>query len=145
MAEIHVLIILFLVGAVSATFVPSQAEVVLFALLATGNYRGWVLVLAATAGNVAGSIGNYYLGKYILNFEDKKWFPVKKNYLDKAEQIFQKHGPVTLLLAWVPFIGDPITIAAGMTRVKMWIFVPLVSLSKGFRYVFVWGLYLGLF
>ena len=145
MAEIHVLIILFLVGTVSATFVPSQAEIVLFALLATGDYRGWILVLAATAGNVVGSIGNYYLGKYIRKFEDKKWFPVKKKYLKEAEGIFQKHGPLTLLLAWVPFIGDPITIAAGMVRVKMWIFLPLVSISKGFRYAFVWGLYVGLF
>lgn len=145
MAEIHVLVILFFVALASATFIPSQAELVLFALLATGDYRAWVLVAVAVAGNVTGTVGNYYLGRYIRRFENKKWFPVKKKYLLKAEKIFKRHGPVTLLLAWVPFIGDPITIVAGILRVKMWLFLPLVTVSKGLRYAFVWALYAGLF
>lgn len=145
MAEIHVLIILFVVGFTSAGFLPSQAEVVLFAILATGDYRGWLLVLVTTAGNVAGSVGNYYLGKYIRQFENKKWFPVKEKYLQKAQLLFEKHGPATLLLAGIPFIGDPITISAGMSRVKMWVFLPLVSFSKGCRYCFVWLLFMGIF
>lgn len=139
------MVILFFVSLASATFIPSQAEIVLFALLATGDYRAWILVGVATAGNVLGSVGNYYLGRYIRKFEDKKWFPVKKKYLRKAEAIFKRHGPATLLLAWVPFIGDPITIVAGILRVKMWLFLPLVTISKGLRYGFVWALYAGLF
>lgn len=145
MAEIHVLIILFLVGITSATFLPSQAEIVLFTLLATDDYRPWLLVLTATTGNVAGSIGNYYLGKYIHRVENKKWFPVKQKYLNKAENIFKRHGPATLLLAWLPFLGDAITITAGMLRIKMHLFIPLVFISKGFRYLLVWGLFAGIF
>lgn len=145
MAEIHVLIILFVVGFTSAGFLPSQAEVVLFAILATGDYRAWLLVLVTTAGNVLGSVGNYYLGKYIRKFEDKKWFPVKEKYLQKAQALFERHGPRTLLLAGIPFIGDPITVAAGMSRVNMWTFLPLVSFSKGCRYTFVWLLFTGIF
>ncbi|MBQ7909070.1 MAG: DedA family protein [Elusimicrobiaceae bacterium] len=145
MAEIHVLIILFVVGVTSAGFLPSQAEVVLFAVLATGEYRPWLLVLVTTAGNVVGSVGNYYLGKYILKFENKKWFPVKKKYLEKAENLFARHGPATLLLSGIPFIADPITVAAGMSKVKMWVFLPLVSISKACRYAVVWLLFIGIF
>lgn len=145
MAEIHVLIILFVVGFTSAGFLPSQAEVVLFAILATGDYRAWLLVLVTTAGNVTGSVGNYYLGKYISKFKDKKWFPVKEKYLQKAQSLFKQHGPRTLLLAGIPFIGDPLTIAAGMSRVKMWLFLPLVSVSKACRYACVWLLFTGIF
>lgn len=145
MAEIHVLIILFLVGITSAAFLPSQAEIVLFALLATDEYRPWLLVLTATAGNVTGSVVNYYLGKYIRKFENKKWFPVKRKYLRKAEEIFKRHGPATLLLAGVPFLADPITIVAGMLRIKMRIYLPLVGISKAVRYLLVWGLFAGLF
>lgn len=145
MAEIHVLIILFVVGFTSAGFLPSQAEVVLFAILATGDYRAWLLVLVTTAGNVTGSVGNYYLGKYISKFKDKKWFPVKEKYLQKAQSLFEQHGPRTLLLAGIPFIGDPLTIAAGMSRVKMWLFLPLVSVSKACRYACVWLLFMGIF
>ncbi|MBR3603916.1 MAG: DedA family protein [Elusimicrobiaceae bacterium] len=145
MAEIHVLIILFIVGFTSAGLLPSQAEVVLFAILATGDYRAWLLVLVTTAGNVTGSVGNYYLGKYIRRFENKKWFPVKEKYLLSAQHLFEQKGPLTLLLAGIPFIGDPITIAAGMNQVKMWLFLPLVSLSKGCRYAFVWLLFTGIF
>lgn len=145
MAEIHVLIILFVVGVTSAGFLPSQAEVVLFAILATGDYRAWLLVLVTTAGNVTGSVGNYYLGKYISKFKDKKWFPVKEKYLQKAQSLFEQHGPRTLLLAGIPFIGDPLTIAAGMSRVKMWLFLPLVSVSKACRYACVWLLFMGIF
>lgn len=145
MAEIHVLIILFVVGFTSAGLLPSQAEVVLFAILATGDYRAWLLVLVTTAGNVTGCVGNYYVGKYIRKFENKKWFPIKEKYLQKAQLLFQKHGARTLLLSGIPFIGDPITVAAGMSRVDIWIFLPLVSLCKAARYACVWLLFMGIF
>ncbi len=145
MAEIHVLIILFFVGLISATFIPSQAEIVLFALLATEEYHPEVLVAIVSAGNITGTLGNYYLGFYIRRFEKKKWFPVKHKYLLKAERLFKRHGPATLLLSCLPFVGDPITITAGILRVKMWIFLPLVTISKTFRYVLVWAVFAGLF
>lgn len=142
MAEIHELIILFFVAVGSATFLPSQAELVLFAFLAAGKEDPLLLVLAATAGNSVGSLGNYYLGRSLSKLEKKPWFPVKKKYLKKPEYLFQKHGALTLLLAGLPFVGNPITITAGALHVRLALFIPLVTASKSVRYIIVWAIYL---
>lgn len=141
MGQLHELIILFIVAALSASFLPSQAELVLFAFLAVGKENALWLILAATAGNTLGSIGNYYVGYSLLHWQDKKWFPFKAKYMNKPKALFAKHGRLTLLLAGVPFIGNPITVTAGMLRVPLHIFVPLVTVGKGLRYVLVWLAY----
>ena len=119
MAEIHVLIILFFVAVESATIVPPQTDVLLLALFATGQYRAWLLVLAAVAGSVLGGLINYYAGRYIRILQQKKWFPIKQKYLDKAARIFRRHGKLTLLLCGMPLIGDAVTLCAGMLRVNL--------------------------
>jgi len=43
----------------------------------------------------------------------------------------------SLLFAWVPFIGDPLTFAAGVLRVNFWLFLLLVSIGKAGRYAVV--------
>ena len=141
MAEIHALLLLFFVAVASASFFPSQAELVLFALLTLGDYDPLLLVLAATAGNGLGSLGNYYIGRYMDRLTHKHWFPIKPRYLEKPKQLFSKHGKMTLLLAGVPFIGNPITIVAGMLRVNLWLFIPLVTAGKSVRYLLAWALY----
>ena len=141
MAEIHALLLLFFVAVASASFFPSQAELVLFALLAMGDYDPLLLVLAATAGNGLGSLGNYYVGRYMGHLSDKPWFPIKPAYLEKTKRLFARHGKLTLLLAGVPFIGNPITLVAGMLRVSLWLFIPLVTAGKSVRYWLAWALY----
>ena len=141
MAEIHALLLLFLVAIASASFFPSQAELVLFALLAMGDYDPLLLVLAATAGNGLGSLANYYAGRYISKVENKRWFPIKPKYLEKPKRLFAKHGTLSLLLAGVPFIGNPITVVAGMMRVNIWLFLSLVTAGKSVRYFLAWAIY----
>lgn len=145
MAEIHVLIILFFVAVESATIVPPQTDVLLLALFATGQYRAWLLVLAAVAGSVLGGLINYYAGRYIRILQQKKWFPIKQRYLDKAARIFRRHGKLTLLLCGMPLIGDAVTLCAGMLRVNLLWFIGLAALSRAARYGFLWALYAGLF
>lgn len=145
MSEIHVYLLLFGVAWLSATVLPSQAEILLFALLAGERWNAQTLVLAAAAGSTAGSVANYYAGKYITRFENKKWFPVKREYLLKAKNLLEKHGTAALCLTWAPFIGDPLTVAAGMARIPMKWFLPLVAVGKTLRYAAVWALYAGLF
>lgn len=145
MAEIHVFIILFFIAMLSATVVPAQGELVLLALLATGNYQAWELLLICAAANVCGTAVSYLLGMYVNSFRKQKWFPVKEKYMRKAEAEFKRHGLWTLLLAWVPGLGDPITITAGVLRVKFWAFLPIASSAKMLRYLFVWGIYEGIF
>ena len=141
MSEIHAVIFLFFVAVISANFLPSQAELLLFALLAAGDDEPLLLVVAATLGNVIGGLGNYYAGFFIRCFEKKKWFPIKKKYIQKAQRLFDKHGTLTLLLAGVPFVGGPILVAAGMMRIPLWLFLPLVTVGKAVRYLLVWAVY----
>lgn len=145
MLETHVLIFLFLISILSATAIPSQSELVLFALLAAGAHDPAILILVATLGSAVGCSLNWLLGRYIKKFENKKWFPIRKKYLIKAENTFKKHGVYTLLLSWVPIIGDPITIAAGTAKVNFFVFLPVASVCKMLRYLFVYVLYKGIF
>ncbi len=99
-----------------------------------GEYSWFALLVVATVGNVLGSVINWILGRYLMYFQDRKWFPIKKDAIDKASNYYQKWGVWTLLLAWLPIIGDPMTLIAGIFRVNMMVFLLLVTVGKMFRY-----------
>tara|TARA_B110000881_G_C18507959_1_gene480618 strand:- start:527 stop:778 length:252 start_codon:yes stop_codon:yes gene_type:complete len=77
------------------------------------------------------------LGYYLLKHLTKKWFPFKQDQIDQASSWFKKFGIWSLLFAWVPIIGDPITMVAGILRVKFTIFLILVSTGKVSRYFII--------
>ena len=106
-------------------------------MLLTGSYDKYLLLVVASFGNVLGSSVNWYLGKKILIFKDKKWFPASEMQMKRSEIYFKKYGIWSLLLAWVPIIGDTLTIIAGGLRVRFLTFLTLVSISKISRYVFL--------
>lgn len=130
---------LFLTGFIAATLFPLSSE----ALLATyvlDNNSLLGLWLAATSGNSLGSLFNWWLGRRSLDFQDRRWFPVKPEKLTRAQSWFQRYGYYTLLLAWLPVIGDPLTLVAGVMRVNFFKFLILVVIGKGTRYALVIGL-----
>ena len=129
----------------AATLLPLQSEVVLLALFAQQQCAVAVLIAVASVGNILGSCVNWYLGLKIEQFKNKKWFPVSEEKMLKAERIYQKYGFWSLLLSWVPIIGDPITLIAGLLKENFIRFVVMVSLAKTGRYIFVYMLYKGLF
>jgi len=96
---------LFLTAFLAATIFPAQSEILLGALHMTGTHAPAMLVTVATAGNVLGSAVNWLLGRYLIHFQDRRWFPVKRPLIDRATAWYQKWGFWSLLLAWVPFIG----------------------------------------
>ena len=106
-------------------------------MLLTNLFEKNLLLIIASAGNILGSVLNWYLGKKITIFQDRKWFPVSPEQLNKSQKYFQKYGLWSLLLAWVPVIGDPLTLLAGVLKVRFSIFFILVSISKISRYVFI--------
>lgn len=136
---------LFLSAFLAATIVPFSSEAVLAGLSAAGGFDWLVLWAVATTGNTLGACVNWVLGRWCLHWQDKKWFPFKTEDLDKADRWFAKWGVWSLLLSWVPVIGDPITFAAGFLRVNFGVFVLLVTIAKGGRYVAVLLLARGLF
>jgi len=126
--------VLFLVSFLAATIFPAQSEIVLGGLYLTGKINALLLLLVATVGNVLGSCVNWVLGRFIRRFQGRKWFPVGEKTLNRATKIYQKYGIWSLLFAWVPFIGDPLTIVAGMLRVNIYVFFTLVAIGKCARY-----------
>ena len=128
---------LLIISFLAATILPLSSELVLSTMLLTDSFDKYLLLVVASFGNIFGSSVNWYLGKKILIFKDKKWFPVNEKRIVKSEMYFKKYGIWSLLLAWVPIIGDPLTVIAGILRVNFFTFLLLVSLSKTSRYIFL--------
>ncbi len=125
---------LFSAAFVAATLLPAQSEAVLVALLATGKYAPLTLVLVATIGNVGGSVINWLLGRGVERFRHRRWFPVSARALERSTGWYQRWGRWSLLLSWMPIIGDPLTVAAGFLREPFWSFLLLVTIAKAGRY-----------
>lgn len=136
---------LFLTSLGAATFLPIQSEFLLTGLLLKTNYSVVALVLVASLGNTLGSMINWLIGLQIEKFKDRKWFPATPEQLDRASRWYQRYGYWSLLLSWAPFIGDPLTLAAGLMREPLWVFVILVAIAKTLRYVIFTAFILGVF
>ena len=95
----------------------------------------WLLVAVASVGNILGSCVNWWLGTYIERFKDRRWFPVNAASLQTAQKHYQRWGRWSLLLSWVPFIGDPITVMAGVMKEKFAVFLIWVGVAKTGRYI----------
>lgn len=139
------LIIVFISAFGAATLLPLQSEAVLIATLIKYQHAVWLVIFIASLGNVLGSCVNWYLGLKVEQFKDKKWFPVSEKNLLKAENTYQKYGYWSLLLSWVPIIGDPITLIAGLLKENFARFLLLVSIAKIGRYICVYLIFIGFF
>ena len=134
---------LFLISSSAATLLPGGSEAALLLLANEGTYGLALLLGVASVGNILGSLVNYALGRYALCFQSRRWFPVKPTQLQKAQGWFARWGQYSVLGAWLPFVGDPITVAAGVMRMHWARFLVLVSLSKTLRYAVLLGLFKG--
>ncbi len=128
---------LLIISFLAATILPLSSELVLSTMLLTDSFDKYLLLVVASFGNIFGSSVNWYLGKKILIFMDKKWFPVNEKQIAKSEMYFKKYGIWSLLLSWVPIIGDPLTVIAGILKINFFTFLLLVSISKTSRYIFL--------
>lgn len=135
---------LFLIAFAAATLLPVQSELVLAGLMIAGNQPWPALVAVASVGNILGSVVNWALGRSLLRFQNKRWFPASKEALVRAENWYKRFGRGILLLSWVPIIGDSVTVIAGVLREPLWSFILIVGLSKTIRYLVVAALTLKL-
>jgi membrane protein YqaA with SNARE-associated domain len=134
---------LFLTALVAATILPAQSEAALVGLLLAGGQPAWALVAVASLGNVLGSVLNWLLGRGIERWRDRPWFPARGADLDRAAAWYHRWGRWSLLLAWAPFIGDPLTVVAGILREPLPVFLVLVTLAKVGRYLVLAAVTLG--
>ncbi|OGQ91034.1 MAG: hypothetical protein A2464_11655 [Deltaproteobacteria bacterium RIFOXYC2_FULL_48_10] len=128
---------LFLSSFLAATLLPLSSELVLGALLKQG-FNPYSLLFVATFGNVLGSVVNYGLGAFGGRLILHKWWRMPEPEIQRAEKRFRKYGIFSLLLAWVPVIGDPLTVAAGVVKINFFLFLLLVGLGKGLRYMAIY-------
>ena len=126
---------LFSSALIAATLLPAQSELVLAGLLMAGKQSPTALILVATVGNVLGSAINWWLGRYLEHFKDRRWFPFKPPVLDRAAGWYHRYGRWSLLLSWAPIIGDPLTLVAGVLREPFRSFIVIVTLAKLGRYL----------
>lgn len=125
---------LFLSALAAATMLPMQSEAVLVGLL-VADYSPWLLIAVASVGNVLGSAINWLLGRGIERFRNRPWFPASDAGLQRAQSWYRRYGKWSLLLSWVPIIGDPLTVIAGVLREPFWVFLLLVAIAKTGRYL----------
>ena len=132
---------LFIISFLAATILPFSSELTLAGLIATSSYNNLSLLIVASLGNVLGSVVNWILGFYSRNLSTKRWFPFKDEQIEKSSKWFNKFGRWSLLFAWVPIIGDPLTLAAGLLRIRFIEFLVLVTIGKVSRYIIVFYLF----
>ncbi|QBX83984.1 YqaA family protein [Enterobacter roggenkampii] len=120
---------LFASSFLSATLLPGNSEVVLVAMLLSGVSQPWLLVVIATMGNSLGGLTNVILGRFFPLREKSRW-------QEKAVGWLKRYGAATLLLSWMPVIGDLLCLLAGWMRIS-WGPVLFLCLGKALRYVLV--------
>jgi membrane protein YqaA with SNARE-associated domain len=124
---------LFAVSCLAATLLPLSSEA-LVAVLVASKFSTVPVLAVATAGNYLGALINYWVGRkggeYLLN----KVFKVDADKLINARERVAKWGTPALFFAWLPIVGDPLTVAAGGLRVNLMIFSFWVILGKLLRY-----------
>lgn len=125
---------LFLSAFLAATILPFSSEAVLAGLYAFDRDNALALWLTASVGNTLGSFVNWLLGRFCLHWQNRRWFPIKPDRLERARVWFSRYGVWSLLFAWLPVVGDPLTFAAGVLRVNAALFLIFVAAGKAARY-----------
>jgi len=130
---------LFFSALISSTLFPGGSEALLLYKLNEGD-DAFSLVVVATVGNVLGSLITYAMGRLGNEAVHKRWLRMDEAKVAKAEAWFGKYGMPSLLLAWMPVIGDPLCLVAGLLRSHVLLFLLLVTIGKAARYlVLAWA------
>ncbi|RBA25067.1 YqaA family protein [Herminiimonas fonticola] len=118
----------FIISLISATLLPMGSEPAVFAVIKANAALFWPVILVATAGNTLGGVINYWLGagakKMFAEERQTRWF-----------SWLQRFGAKTMLLAWLPGIGDPICLLGGWLKLPFWPCVVYMAIGKFLRYV----------
>ncbi|USD65692.1 YqaA family protein [Vibrio sp. SCSIO 43136] len=129
--------VLFATGFLSATLLPGGSEAGLLATLSLGHYSVAEIILVATIGNTLGGMTNYWIGLVLPNRTQQE------KHGHKAMRWISRYGYWTLLLSWLPVIGDPLCLAAGWLRMKFLPCLVLIAIGKALRYAALTAIFYG--
>jgi membrane protein YqaA with SNARE-associated domain len=124
---------LFVAAFLAATVVPFSSEFAVAGLVSLGM-NPHLTLLVATLGNSLGAAVSWALGRFLLHFQDRKWFPATPKNLERAQRWFRNYGIWSLLFTWLPVAGDALTFVAGIMRINFVLFFVLTAIGKGARY-----------
>jgi len=93
----------------------------------------FILWWVATLGNTLGGMTNWLLGFWLSN--KSKAPSIEKPSSQKALKQIRHFGAPVLLLSWLPFIGDPLCLVAGWSRISPWQAILYIAIGKGLRYL----------
>ena len=137
MTEASAFIGLFLSAFLAATLIPAQSELGLGFLIINTDYSMVLLITIASLGNTAGATLNWFIGRgFAGSLSRSEKIKTSMRYLTMMNW-YKKYGQWTLLLSWAPFVGDPITVIAGIFKVSLKTFLFIVALAKTTRYIFI--------
>jgi membrane protein YqaA with SNARE-associated domain len=125
---------LFLISYLSATVVPLSAEVAVVGMVALG-YNVVLIVVIASLGSFLGALTNYYVGKKGSDFIFTRYYKIDEAALERAEVRFNKWGGLALFFSWLPFVGDVLTVIAGVLHTDLRVFMFWVLLGRVIREV----------
>ncbi len=127
---------LFLLSFLASTLVPLGSEWLLAVLLING-FDPPTVVLVATVGNSCGALLTYAIGLWGGPYLVQRILRSSQESRQRAERFFNRHGSWALLFSWVPVLGDPLCLVAGILRTGFWRFLQLVTTGKLIRYMVV--------
>jgi len=125
---------LFISALLAGSIVPFSSELVLVALVKLG-LPPTACILAATLGNTAGGMTCYYMGRLGRIDWIEKYFKVKKEKIDKMQRFLQGKGALMAFFAFLPAIGEVISIALGYMRSNVWLTTASMFAGKLIRYI----------
>lgn len=108
---------IFLAAFIASTLLPTPSELIIL-LAFENNFNVYLVILIATLGNVLGSLTNYYIGYFSNSKKLIQRFNLNQTKIDKWIVKSEKYGFWLGLLAWLPFIGDPLMAIVGFLKVK---------------------------
>ena len=120
----------FCIAFVSATLLPLGSEPAVFAVVKANPAMFWPTVLVATLGNTLGGAVDYWIG-----YRAKVAFAKERS--SRWFHWLSRYGAKTMLLSWVPGIGDPLCTLAGWLHLPFWPSVIYMGIGKFGRYVFM--------
>lgn len=130
----HGLLSLFLLSFCASTLLPLGSEWLLVALLLGGNDPLRV-VLVASLGNSLGAGTNYLIGRLGSDWLSNNLLRIDRARQAQAERWFTRYGSWSLLMSWLPVVGDPLCLVSGMLKTPLLRFGLLVTTGKTLRYL----------
>ena len=124
---------MFLAAFLAGSFFPFSSEAVIIGLMATG-LDPWILMIYGTAGNIMGSMLNYYIGRLGKMEWIEKYLHVEREKVDRTSRWMERYGAWIGVLCFLPILGSVIAVTLGFTRANPWLSLLTITIGKVLRY-----------